>query len=254
MVDEQLHALALAADVRQPFVFPDLGLHDVQIGEDERQRGLELVVCVGDELLLLFVALRHRAHCAPRDQDREHQDEQRAAQQHQKGGKQLAEGHILLHIAVDKDKHGACLTRDSLVAVVGHPAALVPFRCRAGRKIRDLLLRNGGNRIHVHLRDLPVFVQPDGEKPRAEPGLLGDHVLIREPIGQRRAAGRLEGRKHAVVRGDRVGQRIQDAVHLHHAGNRLKQEDARKHQQDRDRIDQDEFFSQREDHALSSST
>ena len=140
LVDEQLHALALAADVLQPFVFPDLGFHDVQIGEDERQRGLELVVCVGDELLLLFVALRHRAHCAPRDQNREHQDEQRAAQQHQKGGEQLAEGHILLHIAVDKHKHGACLTRDSLVAVVGHPAALVPFRCRAGRKIRDLLL------------------------------------------------------------------------------------------------------------------
>ena len=50
------------------------------------------------------------------------------------------------------------------------------------------------------------------------------------------------------------GQGIQDAVHLHHAGNRLEQEDARKHQQDGGRIDEDEFLSQRENHALPSST
>ena len=60
-VDQQPHAFPFAADILQPFIFPDFGFHNIQIGKDECERGFQLMVCVCDKLFLLFVAVRYRA-------------------------------------------------------------------------------------------------------------------------------------------------------------------------------------------------
>ena len=88
--EQFLAALGLTAYVGQPLILAALHLGQLHIGADDGHGRFQLVPGVGDELLLLLVALGHGADYAARQdqQQREHreQTQQRERDARQKRG------------------------------------------------------------------------------------------------------------------------------------------------------------------------
>ena len=56
LIDKLGHSMSFRADIVKPFVFAKLSFGNIEVCKDQGQRSFQLMVCIGDELLLLFIA------------------------------------------------------------------------------------------------------------------------------------------------------------------------------------------------------
>ena len=210
------------------------------------------MVGVGDELLLLFIALRHRPHHPLGEENGEKQDQKGTPQQHQESGHQQPGGHGPVHAAVDEDGGGSLPRLQDAVAVVGDPPPLPALLQRLLDIVLHVLPGDGRDGVHVDPQDLLLAVQPDGEEPGAELGLLRDDLPVGQALGGTPAVVGLKVGKDAVVGDDGVGEGVHGLFHLVPAEEDQQQKDDGKDRQRGHRADEDELLLQTGDHGLTS--
>ena len=173
-------APGLTADVGEPLVFSALHLCQIRVGADDGHGGLQLMAGIGDELLLLFIALRHWPDNMLGQDQQQNQDRRQPQQgQRQAGKKGAAEGRETA-AAVQKNDPAAQLIITEQIAVVSPETGAVPgfhYTLSIGGGVLGI---HSGDLTGVCLEHLTVFA----EEHRKEAGLIrrlrGHAPLVKE--------------------------------------------------------------------------
>ena len=136
---------------------------------------------IGDELLLLFIALGHRTDNAVGQNQQQHQHRQQAQQgQCHTGQQSRAEGGQAPPAVQENDAGGVPFLRQYQIAIIVQEAAGVTrFKRRLGIQFRRRLIHSG-DLTGVRLDDLAVLIQVHREKAGLVRGLRGQPLRTQE--------------------------------------------------------------------------
>ena len=163
----------LQADVREPLALPvQLHFEHIRVRLDDGEGRFDLVPGVGDEALLLFVALRHGAHHAAGEGENEQEHREQAERGDGKAREEERPERVEIAAAVEEEQQRAVLRVRFAPAVIVDEAALLAALERILRVFDGVRHVDGGDLPGVDAQDVAGFVHGDGE----ESALIG-HLL-----------------------------------------------------------------------------
>ena len=159
------HELRLFPNVAEPLAGPGLAFQNVQVGPDQGEGRFQLVVGVGDELLLPLVAFRNRLYRPFGKQGHQQKHHQAAPHKYQGGCGEKVPVHAQCGGAADAHHHRLLGGSGDLKAVAAHPAPLTALVQGLLSVVGGFLLGDACDGLNVRGEHLSLGVKPHGEKP-----------------------------------------------------------------------------------------
>ena len=157
IVGQRRKPVRLRADIRDPFVVPDILLEHVRVRADDRDRRLELVPRVGDKLLLLFIALCDRTHDPRRQKHQQQKDHDKARRGDADARPKERAERRKLAPTVQKDPARSGVLVYAQIPVLARESLFVSFLCGSFRHFQRRLLVYGHNVFEIGAFDFAGF-------------------------------------------------------------------------------------------------